>query len=328
MATSGTVATTTIDTSAFLEHALRRCKVLPSAQTPEIILIARECLYMLLLNLSNRGLNLWCVEKAYMGLKTGQATYTTEVGTLDILNVIYSQPTLTTTTFAGTIDGGTSDAGASVSGVRLGAMLSAPFTGVLSVSTSSDNVTYVEDHSVPSASYATGIYHWFDLNTVVSKRYYKVSSTALVPPVLSGLIVSVAQYDLPMSQWNRDTYASLNAKTQQSRPSTSYFFEKKLTPTLTMWPVPNNDTDHLMVYRHRQPQDVGTLLNTLEIPQRWMDGFIWLLAARLCFELPNVDPATAQIVVQMADKQVFEAEQSESDGAPMYLTPGIGVYSR
>ena len=48
----------------------------------------------------------------------------------------------------------------------------------------------------------------------------------------------------------------------------------------------------------------------------------------MCFELPNVDPTTVQIVVQMADKQVFEAEQSETDGAPIYLTPGIGVYSR
>ena len=83
-----------------------------------------------------------------------------------------------------------------------------------------------------------------------------------------------------------------------------------------------------MIYRHRQPQDVGSLTQQLEIPQRWLDGFIWLLAARLCFELPNVDPATQQIVVQMADKQVFEAEQSETDGAPIYITPGIGCYTR
>ena len=120
----------------------------------------------------------------------------------------------------------------------------------------------------------------------------------------------------------------MNNKMQVSRPSVSYFFEKKLTPRLTLWPVPNNETDHLMLFVHRQPQDVGSLGNQLEIPQRWLDGIIWLLAARLCFEIPTVDPSIAQLIVQMADKQVFEAEQSETDGAPIYITPGIGVYSR
>jgi hypothetical protein len=48
----------------------------------------------------------------------------------------------------------------------------------------------------------------------------------------------------------------------------------------------------------------------------------------LCFELPSVPDAVINIVVQMADKQVFEAEQSETDGAPIFLTPGIGVYTR
>jgi hypothetical protein len=59
-----------------------------------------------------------------------------------------------------------------------------------------------------------------------------------------------------------------------------------------------------------------------------MDGFIWLLSARLCFELPGIDPTKQTLIVQMADKVVLEAEQSETDGAPIYLTPGIGVYSR
>jgi hypothetical protein len=84
----------------------------------------------------------------------------------------------------------------------------------------------------------------------------------------------------------------------------------------------------LTIYRHRQPQDIGTLTQQIEIPQRWLDGITWLLASRLCFELPNVDVNLAQLIVQMSDKQVFEAEQGETDGAPIYITPGIGVYVR
>jgi hypothetical protein len=326
MATSGTVATTTIDTSALLEHAFRRCKVLPSAQTPETVLIAKECLYMLLLNMGNRGLNLWAVEKAFIGLNAGQATYTTPAGTLDVLNVIYSQPTLVTATFAAIAEGGKASFTSSAV-TRVGAAFGAAFTGAVIISTSTDDISYAVQTTSPSASYATGSYYWFDLPTITTAAYVKVTTVSPYPTI-TDIQVATASYDLPCSQWNRDTYAAMPNKLQQGRPSTNYFFEKKLTPTLTMWPVPNNSTDHLTIYRHRQPQDVGTLTQQLEIPQRWLDGFIWLLAARLCFELPSVPDTVINIVVQMADKQVFEAEQSETDGAPIFLTPGIGVYTR
>lgn len=327
MATSGTVATTTIDTSAVIEHAFRRCKVLPSAQTPETVLIAKENLYMLLLNLGNRGLNLWAVEKAFIGLRQGQATYQTQAGTLDVLNVVYSQPTLVSATFSAIATGGKATI-TSTGVTRVGFSFSAAFTGALVIKSSTDDVTYTTLTTLPSETYAVGQDYWADLPVLTTAGYFTVESAAAPFPAIDNIKLASATYDLPCTQWNRDTYAVMNNKQQQGRPSTSYFFEKKLIPLITLWPVPNNDNDHIMIYRHRQPQDVGTLTQQLEIPQRWLDGFIWLLAARLCFEIPSVDANVQQMVVQMADKQVFEAEQSETDGAPVYLTPGIGVYSR
>lgn len=327
MATSGTVATTVIDTSAVCEHALRRCKVLPSAQTPEVVLIAKENLYMLLLNLGNRGLNLWAVEKGFIGLRHGQATYETPAGTLDVLNVVYSQPTLVSATFSTIATGGKATI-TSTEVVRIGFSVSASFTGSLLIKSSTDDAVFTTQLTVDSASYVAGQYYWVDLPVATTAGYFTVESAAAPYPAINAIKVASAVYDLPCSIWNRDTYAVLNSKNQQGRPSTNYFFEKKLIPTITLWPVPNNDDDHVLIYRHRQPQDIGSLTQQLEIPQRWLDGVIWLLAARLCFEIPNVDPATLQLVVQMADKQVFEAEQSETDGAPIYITPGIGCYTR
>ena len=322
MTTSGTIATTSIDTSAVIEHAFRRVKVLPSAQTPETVLIAKECLYMLLLNLGNRGLNLWAVEKAFIGLNAGQATYQTEAGTLDVLNVIFSQPTLISGTFAATANGGQMTI-VSETVRRVGFKLSAPYSGVIVLLAGATALT-----ALPTAQYNAGQVYWADLPVSTAGTQFSVEGSCAPYPVVSDIYLASNSYDLPCTQWNRDTYAALNAKTQASRPSTSYFFEKKLIPTITLWPVPVNETDHLMIYRHRQPQDVGSLVQQLEIPQRWLDGIIWMLASRLCFELPQVDKDTATLVVQMADKQVFEAEQSETDGAPIYITPGIGVYNR
>jgi len=327
MTTSGTVASTVIDTSALIEHAFRRVRVLPSAQTPETVLIAKECLYMLLLNLGNRGLNLWCVDKVILGVQAGRATYTTPPGTLDVLNVVHSEPVLATSSFSVTAAGGVASTGV-VKGVRLGVKFSSAYSGALTLGTSDDNVTFSTVNSIEASVYQANQYYWFDLSKIENKPFYSITGFLPTLPVVSDLLVCISLYDLPMTQWNRDTYMAINAKTQQGHPAINYFFEKKLTPTLTLWPIPDRDTNHLTLFIHRQPQDVGTLIQQLDIPQRWLDGIIWLLAARLCFELPTVDATVAQMVVQMSDKQVFEAEQSETDGAPIYLTPSIGVYSR
>lgn len=325
MATSGTVATTTIDTSALIEHSVRRCGILPSAQTPETVLIARENLYLLLLGLSNSGLNLWAVEKAFIGLNAGQPTYVTPAGTLDVLNVVYCTPTLATVTFAAGGLGGSASF-SSVSVVRVGFSVSTTFTGTMVISTSTDGITYTPNTPLASSTYEAGQYYWADLAVATTCTNIGIDGATVAP--ITDIKVATAVAELPVTQWNRDTYSVINNKFQQGHPSTSYFYEKKLIPEITLWPVPDGDDNHMMIYRHRQVQDVGTLTQQIELPQRWLDGFIWLLAARLCFELPNVDPGKQTLIVQMADKVVLEAEQSETDGAPIYITPGIGVYSR
>lgn len=322
MATSGTVATTTIDTAALIEHAFRRAKVKPSAQTPETVQIAKECLYFILLNLSNRGLNLWAVEKAFMGLRSGQATYTTPAGTLDVLNVIYATPTLETVTFSAIAEGGQADI-ASATLIRIGFKLSTAFTGDIQFKSSGTLLTTLD-----TTTYAADTYYWADLPVATTGTLFTVGSAAATYPVVSDIKCASRSSDLPLSIWNRDSWAAMSNKAQTGHPSTNYFFEKKLTPVITLWPVPDNDDNHLLIYRHRQPQDVGTLLDQVEVPQRWYDGVVWLLSAKIGFELPEVEPTHLQLLVQMADKMEFEAEQSETDGAPIYITPGIGVYTR
>ena len=328
VATSGTFATTVIDTSAIIEHAIRRCKLTPAQQTPETVLIAKENLYMVLLNLSNRGLNLWCVDRLLQGLTAGQATYSTPAGTIDVLNVTYSQPTLASVTFSATAAGGKATCATAEVVKRVGVRVSANYTGSLIISSSADDVTYTVLTTAASNTYVAGDYAWIDLPVIDTNTYFTVESAAVPYPAIDDIQIVTQVYDLPVKQWNRDTYAVINNKYAQSRPSTNYFLEKKLVPQITLWPVPTNSTDHLTLYVHRQVQDVGTLSQQLEIPQRWVDGIVWLLASKLAFELPSVDDARAQLLTQMADKQEFEAEQAESDGAPIYLTPGIGVYTR
>lgn len=327
MATSGTVATTTIDTAKLIEHAVRRCKIPTAQQTPELISSAKESLFILLLSLASRGINLWCVEKQLIGLGSGQATYVTNPGTIDILNVVYSQPTRVTGTDTAAADSITTELDSATSVVRIGLKFSTvDASGTLTLSSSTDGVVFTSLLTSTKTDWSTGKWYWFDIPVVSAATYYKASlGTSLVT---TEFYLASSVYDLPVSQWNRDSWVVINNKNQTGSPSTSYYLEKLRTPQLTLWPVPNSDYNHLSLTCHRQIQDVGTLTQEMDIPGRWYEGIIWQLALRVAFEAPDVDPARLQVIVQMAQQYLLEAEYDETDGAPISISPGIGVYTR
>ena len=86
MAYSGTVSQTTFDTRKVIEHAVRRCKLPAQQITSETVDIAKDQLYLLLSDLANSKLPLWCVEKAIYPLYEGVNYIATYEGTVDILN--------------------------------------------------------------------------------------------------------------------------------------------------------------------------------------------------------------------------------------------------
>lgn len=327
MATSGTVGQTSFDVAKIVEHALRRCKIKPELQTTEVVSTAKESLYLLLLGLANRGLNLWCVETSLVGLEAGRPIYDCPVGTIDLLNIVYSQPTRATGTDASMATSLTTDLGASTLVRRIGVKMSVVSTSdTLVIASSSDDISYTTELSVTKTDWNTDNWYWFDLPVQTTSRYFKVSTTNNV--TFDEFYIATAINDLPVSQWNRDSWALLNNKATQGRPSTNYYLEKHLTPRVTLWPVPNNNYDHLTMFVHRQIQDIGRLTHTIDLPQRWHNAIIWQLAALLCFELDMVDAAVIPIVTTMSQQALIEAEKDESDGAPLLLQPGISVYTR
>ena len=326
MATSGTVATTVLDTSVVLDHAIRRCGLMSSSQTPETVEIARQNLYLILLNLANRGINLWCVENNLIPTEAGRATYPLEAGTVRLLNVMYSQPTRVTGTDTVDATGVTTDLSLPVRVVRWGVKLGAALTGAITLESSSDGVLFATVQAKPTATWAAGWY-WFDIDPSSTMQYWRVSTDALAITVSEFYLASSVR-DIPMTQFNRDEYTQQPDKHSTGAVATNYYYDKLIDPTISCWPVPDNEFCQLNVWRHRFVQDVGTLTDRLEVPQMWMEAVIWQLSARLAYELPNVDAARRTEIIQAAERFLMDAELGESDNAPIYWVPGIGVYTR
>ena len=328
MATSGTVGTTVIPTDVVLAHAFRRCGVAATAQTPENVEIAQECLFFLMLALTGRGVNLWCVEKNILDVTVGQKTYVLPLGTISVLNYAFSTATYVTGTNTSAATSYKVQLTTASPVVRVGVTFSALPTASAQLQFSDDGATWTTATTVTTSMLpAVNTRAWFDMNITGSHLYYRVfCATGLTATEL--LLVSTLS-DLPIKPMNRDDYTALPIKDSPGSPAVNVFFEKLKDPQITLWPVPNVSGNQVCIWRHRQIQDVGSLTQTLDIPNRWYEDVIWQLARSLMFELPAgvVDTARMQAVLGMADNSQITVEAGENDDAPTFYTPGIGVYN-
>jgi hypothetical protein len=129
------------------------------------------------------------------------------------------------------------------------------------------------------------------------------------------------RYIVPIS---RTEYASYPNKEQQGFP-TVYWFDRIISPTITLWPVPDgNGPYELNYYSVRQTQDAVTAGGkTIEIPYRFLDAFAAALAWRLSEKYaPQVEP---RMYEKMARSWEIAARQ-DVENVPLYIAPMLSGY--
>jgi hypothetical protein len=128
---------------------------------------------------------------------------------------------------------------------------------------------------------------------------------------------------LPIS---RTEYASYPNKEQQGF-TTTFWFDRLLAPTVTLWPVPDGTSaQYLKYYRVRQIQDAN-LQNgqQVEIPYLWLEAFAYGLAMRLA-QVWN--PQVAITLKPFADEAYQIAADQNVETAQQYISPQISGYFR
>jgi len=129
---------------------------------------------------------------------------------------------------------------------------------------------------------------------------------------------------LPIS---RSEYASYPNKEQRGFP-TVYWFNRLISPTITIWPVPfsSSGDQYLKYYRVRRLQDAN-LKNgeNVEIPYLWLDAFATNLAARLALIWA---PEKIAILKPLADEAYQIAAAQNIEQAQQYISPMLSSYWR
>lgn len=70
------------------------------------------------------------------------------------------------------------------------------------------------------------------------------------------------------------------------------------------------------------------MTENLDVPQRWFDAIVAMLASKLAEELPEVDAGLMPILEAKADKALAQAESEERDNSPIYWQPLLSVYTK
>jgi len=152
-----------------------------------------------------------------------------------------------------------------------------------------------------------------DANTIVMLDAYVTTGTGTS---------AINRVIMPIS---RTEYASYPNKTQQGFPTT-FWFDRLLSPTVTLWPVPDGNEVSLSYYRVRQVQD-SDLANgqNVEIPAYFLEAFAYGLAHRLATIWA---PDKVQMLKPMADEAYAIAASQNIETANTYISPMISSYWR
>lgn len=362
MAYSGTTGTTVVKVQDVIDEGARRAGKLAEELTSEQLVSARRSLYFLLSNLINIGIQYWAINKEIIGLNPEQYVYKLPLGANDTLNVLYRQmdrPSISATGGYLASSGTSMIANAFDGNTTTYATQSTP-NGYMGINYGDDNVNYIG--SIGFMPYVSGggygtfslVYEWStdgsvwntltDLGEVVVEdnkwlwtdiepgqncQYYRLRAYNGTTLNVRELYFGNNSREVMMARLNRDDYTNLPNKNFTANQPYQFWFNRTIPqPEIYLWPTPSNAFVQMTVWYSRQIMDVGDLSGELEIPQRWYEAVVMMLAHRLSLSLPQVPMERITYLEKMANDYLNLAEAEERDRSPIYFRPNIAVYTR
>jgi hypothetical protein len=138
--------------------------------------------------------------------------------------------------------------------------------------------------------------------------------------------------DIPMERISIEEYHDLPDKTTTGRPNLYALVRGQSTPTLYVYPTPDDSTLDFVAWQIRYMQDVGTAQQSPDVPQRFLPALIYRLAYELARkkrvnatdpEMRKADSQDRQELRQMARELFEKAREEDSDSASLIIRPRV-----
>ena len=298
MATSGSVDFN-LDMAEVTEEAFERCGL--EFRTGYDAATSRRSLNLLFAEWANRGLNLWTVEQVTQPL--ARLSSSSSIDTYPIGYITATVGASTNLSVGETITGATSGVTASV--------IDKPSSTTIRITVPSGNFTAGENITGSSSSATTTI----SANPSLSDVQATVD--------MLEAVIRRSGTDISITRINRGDYLSTPEKTTQARPS-QFYVDRQITPTVTLWPTPENSTDQLIYYRIRLIQDADAGVNTADLPFR----FLPCLVAGLAYYISvKKAPQRIGLLKDIYEEEFQRAASEDGERTALRLVPSYSSLS-
>jgi len=123
--------------------------------------------------------------------------------------------------------------------------------------------------------------------------------------------------DYEVERISRGDYLTFPNKTDQGRPS-QFYLNRQIEPVITLWQTPENSTDQLIYYYVQRIEDAGTLVNTADLPFRFLPCMVAGLAYYLAMKRA---PERLQFLKAVYEEEFQRAAEEDEDRVPLKLQP-------
>ena len=309
--TSGSYDFLSVQVEPLIRDAYENIGIAPEMLTPQKLDSARRSINLLLLEWMNKSTNLWTLHSGFLALNEFQSAYILPnyVSDLTEVNLRSSNRVLggTPASSNGGVAANAFDGNAATACTQdapdgnisydygVGQEQNISFCGItshanltynLNIEASNDNANWQNILTITAKAFTAGQLYWFDIPTPTNARYYRIREIGGATLNISEIYLNNNVTDTVIGSISRNEYLSLPEKKLTGRPS-SYYFDRKITPILNLWPAPSNLYNAIEYSYKKMMQDVGLYTNSLDIPARFYPALTTGLSYKLSLKYNN-----------------------------------------
>ena len=282
-----------LDVGDIIEEAFERCGL--EARTGYDAVTARRSLNLMLADWANRGINLWTVRQFSQTL--AQLSSTSAIDTYPIGTITATVSDSRDYSVGEVITGGSSGTTANV--------ITKPSDSTLTI-------------TVPSGAFTASEQITGSTSGAVSQLSEDPSLDDVQNTIdILDMVVRRSGSDISINRISRSDYLAIPDKDDQGRPS-EFFVDRLITPTVTIWPVPENSTDTLIYYRLVRIDDADASVNTMEVPFRFLPSLVSGLA--YCIAMKRAPTRMADLKISY-EEDFIRAATEDRERTSLQLVP-------
>ena len=128
------------------------------------------------------------------------------------------------------------------------------------------------------------------------------------------------QEDINITRISASSYGVIPNKNSTGRPNQVWINRQVTQPTISVWPVPEDNTYTFVYWALKRIEDAGTGVTNQDIPFRFLPCLVAGLAFYLSLKIPNAGDRT-QFLKQEYEEQWVLASTEDRDKSDLRLVP-------